>query len=243
MSLKPWEPGYVPPRRLTEEELAEKRRQNCALGGLNKVANIERVANGEERQYGEKTTTTMNNGVARDLGIGTRNGPDPESATSKRVARLTSENLRPDQIEMVNAFVAAYLRCFDAPQAFIMAGGKPKSATNRGYEMLRWPATQERLQAAVEALEEEQLLTRKGILMGLLKEANYHGHDSSHGSRVRAWMGLARIKKMDVQVTENHHTVRGGVMLIPVGPQTDTIDGWAQVVADDQARLKEEVRK
>lgn len=237
MSLKPWEAGYVTPPKKTEAELAAERSANCALGGLNRGENRKRARNGEPPQYGEKTTRSLNPKK------GTRNKPDPDSPTSKRLAKKTVENLSVADKAKMQIFVEHYLRTFDAPMAYIMAGGNPASSTAAGYEMLRWPAVQQKIQEVLDELEEEQLLTRKDILVGLKKEANYHGHDSSHGSRVRAWMGLARIKKMDVQVTESHHTVRGGVMLIPMNPQTETIDGWAQVVSDDQARLKEEVRK
>lgn len=237
MSLKPWDPGYVAPAPKTPEEVAAERAANSALGGLNRGENRKRARKGEPPQYGEKTTRSL------DPTKGTRNKPDPNTPTSKRIAKKTEDRLKPAEINMVNEFVRHYLRSFDAPMAYVMAGGNPSSATVTAYEILRWPAVQERMAIALEELEEEQLLTRKDILVGLKKEANYHGHDSSHGSRVRAWMGLARIKKMDIQVTENHHTVRGGVMLIPVADHTNTIDGWAQVVSEDQARLKEEVRK
>lgn len=174
---------------------------------------------------------------------GMRGQPDPESKNSQRIARMEDDNLTDKQIRFVEDFVTHYLKCFDAPQAYLMAGGSIASVGTKAYEVLRWPAVQQRLEKVVSEMEEEELLTRKDILVGLKKEANYHGHDSSHGARIRAWMGLARIKKMDVQVTESTHTVKGGVMLIPVVPQAETIDGWAQVVTEEQARLKEEVRK
>lgn len=248
MSLKPWEAGYVAPQAPSQEEVRAARAENSAKGGKNKGENKARARRGEPAQYGEKTTRDMiNRGLnpnpILDPTKGDRGKPDPNSATTARLQLKTDENLSLEDRTKAHIFVEHYLKSFDAPQALIMAGGNPATAGSVAWEMLRWPYVQQLLEETVEAMEEEGLLSRKRVLMGLLKEAHYHGHDSSHGARIRAWMGLARIKKMDVQVTENHHTVKGGVMLIPVTPEAETIDGWAQVVSADQAALKDEVRK
>lgn len=242
MSLNPWEPGFVPPKPPTPEEIAARDNEIRAKGRTRRAENDQLRAEGKEPTF-SKDNRKVNSKASNDPETRRRKGADPNSANSRKIATKTSDAINAKEKAKVNLFVDAYLQCHDAPRAAVMAGVSPASAVQVGYEMLRWPAVIERMDAVVEQLEEERLLTRKMVLMGLLKEANYHGHDSSHGSRVRAWMGLARIKKMDVQVTEVDVTHRGGVMLIPMPDSANTIDGWAQFAEEGQRQLKEDVRK
>lgn len=242
MSLNPWDPGFVPPKPPTPEEIAARDEEIRAKGRARRIENEQLKAEGKEPVF-SKDNRKANSRASNDPETRRRKGADPNSANSRKIATKTSDAISAREKAKVEAFVDAYIQCHDAPRAAIMAGVSPSTAVQVGYEMLRWPAVIERMDRIVEELEEERLLTRKMVLMGLLKEANYHGHDSSHGSRVRAWMGLARIKKMDVQVTENNVTVRGGIMVVPMPESANTIDGWAQFAEEGQRQLKEDVRK
>lgn len=160
---------------------------------------------------------------------------------------VKDEDITHSQLEQVNAFVTAYLQTWSPGLAWKLSGGSPHvSASKAGFDLLQSPAVQKRLNAVVESLEEEQLLSRKTVLMGLLKEAHHYGGDATHGGRIRAWMGLARIKKMDVQVTEQNINVRGGVMVIPGAPDGGEIidvEMWEKASETQQQLLKEDVRK
>lgn len=150
-----------------------------------------------------------------------------------------------EECMMAQRFASEYIVDFNARNAWRRAGGDEQGPKGGYSRYAQHPYVQAILEKFVEEIEEEQLLSRKKVIGGLLKEAHYHGPDASHGGRIRAWMGLARIKKMDIQVTENHTTVRGGVMLIPGNPSGEIIDVdmWEKASTEQQLQLKSDVRK
>lgn len=228
MSLNPWDPGYEAPPPPTAEQVTEMRVRNARNAGR---SNAKKAI---DKPPAVKLATKS--GKPKRV-------PDPNSETSQRLSRYVEENMQPRSIIFAKKFVTEYLRDWNGPMAYIRAGGSANHAGSGGPETLRWPYVQKLLQHLLEEMDEEDILTRKRIISGILREATYMGPDTSHGARVRAWMGLARIKKMDIQVVENNHHVSGGVMVIPMQDQSKTIDGWAQVTEANQARLKDEVRK
>ncbi len=57
---------------------------------------------------------------------------------------------------------------------------------------------------------------KQEVVKRLRKEGYREGPDSNHGSRVTAWMGIAKIMGMlDREEADNSHGVAGGVMIVP----------------------------
>lgn len=175
---------------------------------------------------------------------------DPESRTSKMIARQTEGNMSDRTRDRADRFVAQYLRDFNATQAFIrlsMEEGKKYEevdynyAMNKGYQMKRWPYVANKIQEAMEIAEEANILTNKEILWGVKREMNYGGPGASHGARVSALALAAKIRGMEspkkVEASVSH---RGGVMIVP---ETEDLTSWEQRASAAQATLKEEVRK
>lgn len=161
------------------------------------------------------------------------------SKLSKNLATRTEENLTHTEKLRYQDFAVEYLKDMDPTAAWIRAGGKIKSAHVRGRQVLRTPYCQKLIAMVVDQLEIDNLVTGKQIVMGLWREANYYGEDGGAGSRVRALMGLARIKKMDVQVVEQK-VVTHNVMHVPM---VTSADAWAAAAAESQTALKQDVRK
>ncbi|MCK9234937.1 MAG: hypothetical protein M0P09_01320 [Acholeplasmataceae bacterium] len=232
MSVFPWEPGYKAPER-ADPDAIRKLRADAGRISAKAKRDLDREGNRKERRANKKAKTEL----AETQPI---HGP---------LYYLEDENITHRQLEMIHGFIDAYLQTWSPGQAFLLSNPKYDksitSATKAGMDLLQSPAVQRRLQAVVDSMDEEKLLTRKGVIMGLLKEANHYSGDATHGGRIRAWMGLARIKKMDIQVTESNVTVRGGVMVIPGTPDGQIIDveAWEKSSEAQQLDLKEEVRK
>lgn len=162
---------------------------------------------------------------------------------------LRDEDLTARDLQMIERFVDAYFETWSTTKAYIAANPGElvtlQACSRAGRELFQSPAVQKRLKAVVDSMEEDQLISRKTVLMGLMREANHFGGDATHGGRIRAWMGLARIKEMDVQVTKTDVNIRGGVMIVPGSPDGQIIDveAWEKHSEAQQLELKEEVRK
>lgn len=161
------------------------------------------------------------------------------SAMSKRLLKMTEDEMSPEQKLFCQEFAVEYLRDFSAWQAFIRAGGSPKAARARGPQLMRTPYVAGLIRKVVESLEEENLVTRKDIIMGLWREANDDSESANGGSRVRALMGLARIKQMDVKIVKNEGTIQHNVMAVPMAVDNDA---WAAAAEQSQQALKSDVR-
>jgi hypothetical protein len=219
MSKKPWEAGYTPPEPAPVMSKVEAGR----IGGQTRV---------KRREEGLPVKPPRKS----------KPGPvaDPNSACAQKAAWETAENISLKRRTFLDRFIREYLRDFNASMAYIRADGAPSHATTGGPEALRSAYVQMRLAEVVDMLEEEDLLTRKDILLGLKKEANSYGIDSNSASRVRAWSQLAKIKGMEVQKTETKVTHQGGVMLVPMAP---SLQSWEEQAANAQRQLKHDVRK
>lgn len=164
---------------------------------------------------------------------------DPESKTSKRLKKVTAETMSDKRRIFYDIFLSEYLKDFSAPNAWVRAGGKVNSSTRQSYEALRTQYCQVRLQAIIESIEEEMLLTDKDIILGIKKEALSFGEGTSQTGRVAAWKLLAQLKGKLVKKTEVDNRHSGGVMLIPVHATTEE---WEQVAQASQEQLKHDVR-
>lgn len=219
--LKPWEAGYEAPVFDVAAIKSEVGRNAGSQSQKSILEHREAIANGEI----QGTTEEIANMTISKLG--------------KHLATRTEDNLSAQEKAFYQDFACEYLRDFDPEMALIRAGGKPKSAHVRGRQMLRTPYCQMLIKRVMDSLEEDNLITRKDIIMGLWREANDRGEGSSGGARVRALMGLARIKQMDIKVVEKNTTITHNVMNVPMPLNNDA---WAAAAEQSQAELKSDVR-
>lgn len=209
--LNPWDEGYEPPVIDANAIKSAKMQDANAKSQAVKQRNKKLIAEGIE---------------------------PPKTEVQKMLDTRTEENLSAEEQIFYQDFTVEYLRDFNARNAWLRAGGPPKSAHVRGPQLLKTPYVQKLIQTVTNELEIENIVTGKQVVMGLWREANYFGEDGNSGSRVRALMGLARIKKMDVQVVEQK-TVQHNVMVVPMAVDNDA---WAEAAAQSQAQLKSDVR-
>lgn len=191
-------------------------------------------------------TKTENTGMNR---LGMLAGPNADvakivsSGASQKAARQAEGRSPAEKQLMWSRFASEYLRDYNCELAYIRAcaviGKKPgKNPYRKGYDMVRQPFVQALIKEVVDALNEEELVTRKDVVLGLWKEANNHDEDANGGSRVRALMGLARIKQMDTKTVKKEVAVQN-VMRVPIPPDNDA---WAAAASESQRALKEDVR-
>lgn len=218
--LKPWEEGYMPPAEVYKRSAAEIGR----LGGIKSQA---------RRKAGLPPLPTTN-------GTGTpgRKLTDPKAI--KRAENATEENLPLKKRMFLDAFVYEYIHDFNSSMAYIRAGGVPNHATTGGPEALRTAYVQSQLRQLTEHLEEEKIVSRSEVIMGIKREAHHHGEDGSSSARVRAWGMLAKIKGMEAPTKIEAEVVhRGGVMEVPM---VATEVEWQDVANQSQTQLKNDVR-
>ena len=219
-NLKPWEPGYIPmaPTAMTKVEagaMGGKKAATRRKAGLPPIPAPDKVA-----KQGRKRTNPV---------------------TTERAERATAENISLKKKMFLDKFVFEYLHDFNSSMAWIRAGGPPSHATTGGPESLRTAYVQNEIRTLTERLEEDQMVTRGEVVMGIKREAHYHGEDGSSASRVRAWGLLAKLKGMEAPVKVEAEVIhRGGVMLVPVA---GTIQDWESAAAASQLQLKNDVRK
>lgn len=140
------------------------------------------------------------------------------------------------------AFAKNYLIDFDHRNAAILTFNidDPERARVVGLDWIRHPLVLQALQAYMPRIENEKIVSRERILLGLLQEANYHGLGSSHSARVAAWSKLAKIMGMEIEKKDSDEAkTRGGVMLVPFA---GGIEQWEQAARGQQAQLKADVR-
>lgn len=119
------------------------------------------------------------------------NALDPNSKTQKRIASRTRENMRPEMLERRDKFVEALLRGSSKREAAIYSGVPARSAYKEGASMYREPYVQERFNELRELMEEEQLITRKELLLNVKSIAFDEEHKGS--DRVSASSLLSQI--------------------------------------------------
>lgn len=126
---------------------------------------------------------------------------DPNSGTSKRIANCTESKMQSSAKLKRQAFVREYLYDFNGTQAGLRCGFPKPSAAKKACEWLREPYVQQLIKEYTEGKDEEHLVTRNTILAGLLKEANFAGHNASHAARVAAFSKLGKFLGMEVPQT------------------------------------------
>lgn len=170
-----------------------------------------------------------------------KSGPDaydPMSKTQQRIAKRTEGMMTGPMKDRRDRFIDALLRGDTKREAAMYAGVPARSASKEASTMWREPYVQQRLRELREALNEDELLTRKELVLNV-KQIAFDDKELG-GVRVGASALLARVmgfeaaKKLDVDL--NH---RGGIMLVPV---MGSVADWEQAAAESQKRLKDEVR-
>lgn len=154
-----------------------------------------------------------------------------------------------DRDALKERFITEYLRDFNAAAAYARAMGPEelearglvwKSCQNEGWKMKQDPHVARVIADTIQAMEEEQLITRKEIIAGLKREAHYDGYDSQHGARVTAWSQLGKFLGMDTRRVEVNLASQGGILVVPA---TQSADEWEKRATEAQAALKKDVRK
>lgn len=136
-------------------------------------------------------------------------------------------------------FCHEYIKDFNSGHALLRMGYKYARPYIRAGEWLREAYTQWYLSTLMEKMEEKAIVTRNTVLLGLLKEANYHGGlDASSASRISAFRALAKILGMEVTTVNGNITLTGGVMAVPMA---GTLDEWEAASKKAQAQLKQAV--
>lgn len=169
-------------------------------------------------------------------------GPSAKSDSSgntKRLENRTEENLSESAKLKRDRFIVEYLKDFNQTRAATRAGFAARSAAKKGSELIREPYVQQKIQEKLDELEEDAIVTRKHVMVGLVREANLEGRGSVHIARVNAWGKLAKILGMEIQKTENTHRI-SGVMEVPMAK---SIAEWEGYATGSQQQLKDEVRK
>lgn len=170
-----------------------------------------------------------------------KSGPNAkraDSANQKRLARRTKENMTPDMLERRDRFVDGLLKGMSKYQAALYAGVPERSARKEGCNLYCEPYVQERFRELREAAEEEELITRKELILNV-KSIAFDDREQG-GARVGASSLLAKIMGYEaptkIQAEVEH---KGGVMMVPMA---GGVDDWEAQAVSAQKRLKEDVR-
>lgn len=220
--LRPWETGYV-----AGEAKIQNKAEIGRLGGLTKAA--------------RKAAGLPPKPKAGD-GTGKQGAKRTNVEVQEKYDAMTEETIPLKKKEFLDRFIYEYLHDFNSSMAYIRAGGTVGRATTGGPESLRTAYVQTQLRLVSHQLEEEQIVTRNEVLLGIKREANYYGEDGSSSARVRAWGMLAKIKGMDVPkpIEPEDNKPAGGVMEVPM---IVSAADWELVASESQATLKNDVRK
>lgn len=141
-------------------------------------------------------------------------------------------------------FVAEYLFDFNPEAAAIRIGFMSSVAGDFAQQLIADPYVarqiadkQRQADSDPKAAKRQRMRT---VEMALLREAHYHGGDSSHAARISALAKLAVIYGMDAPTKiEQKVTHRGGVMVIPA---IANVQEWQRAAQASQQRLIEEAQ-
>lgn len=164
-----------------------------------------------------------------------------KSPNARRIAKRTEQKMTPEMKEKRDKYVFAIVMGYPKRQAAMMAGFSERSATKQGSQLFFEPYVQAQIKKLRDKIEEENLVSRKEVIAGLLSEARNDGPDSKQSARVQAWTQVAKImgyeKPVQVEATVQH---KGGVMLVPMPANHED---WEKAAAATQLQLKQDVRK
>ena len=139
-----------------------------------------------------------------------KSGPgsyDPNSESAKSLARNTAEKLSKDAKRRRRRFVQRYIIHFNGKRAAMEVGVPERSAAKAASQFLREPYTVMVYEKLLAESEEENLCSRKEVIMGLKREANYYGLDGQSSARVSAWSKLGKYMGMEKGKGDTGNTV------------------------------------
>lgn len=173
--------------------------------------------------------------------------PFQEMAHSTYAEQLRKRNeraYRPNEIAFREMFVREFVKDWHQTRAAIRAGVKPSNASAKATALMQEEYVLRRINEYIESVDEEALLTRKKVIVGLMNEANDYSMGSSHGARVNAWKTLGKYMGMEITKVEAEVTHKGNVMVIPASPTGETYDAdsWEEAASQAQEELKRVVR-
>jgi phage terminase small subunit len=146
--------------------------------------------------------------------------------------------MSPDMLERRDRFVDGLILGMSKYQAAIYAGAPPRSAHKEGSNLYCEPYVQERFRTLREAIEEENLITRKELLLNV-KSIAFDDREQG-GARVGASSLLAKVMGYEaptkIQAEVEH---KGGVMMVPMAAG---LEDWEATAGGAQRQLKEDVR-
>ena len=137
-------------------------------------------------------------------------------------------------VERIEEFVSEYLFDFDAMAACQRIGFAADVAFNMAQHFLKDPGTQRAIREAQET--DDIPVGMKGRIVNLLvKEANYHGDDSSASARVSALKQLSNIYGLDNEANKDEGLlIENAVMVVPA---IASVEDWEQQAEEAQDAL------
>jgi len=175
-------------------------------------------------------------------------GPLARAEPSNYAKRLQGKEERgytAQEIAKREAFIREFVKDWSVKNAAIRAGISPQSASKQGSELMNERYVQLRINEYIEELDEDTLIDRKKVIIGLMKEATNFGPGGSSNARVSAWKTLGKYLGMEITNVNVDVTHKGNVMIIP-GTQSDghviDADEWSSTASQSQQQLKSTVR-
>lgn len=166
------------------------------------------------------------------------NAKDPNSRTQQILARRTAANLSPEAKRRRDVYVDALIRGHTKKEAALMAGFTEQSAQKQGSLLWCEPYVQEQYRKLRDSVEEEQIVTRKDVIIGLVQEARHDGPKSVHIARVAAWTQVAKVMGFEAPV-KSEVSLQHNVMVVPMA---DSAADWEANASTSQKKLKDAIR-
>lgn len=166
---------------------------------------------------------------------------------------LTTEpHMSPEEKALRDAFVLQYLRDSDWQNAALRMGYTQETCLEFARQMSDCPYVRRAIADAtapdwlkpdpeadkLNKFSEDPEVLQRQVIATLQREMHARGAGSSQQGRIAAAKELARIYKMGE--TEDTTKVVQSVMVVP---QIGSVDDWEKAAKDQQAKLKEEVKK
>jgi hypothetical protein len=162
---------------------------------------------------------------------------DPKSKTQKKLARRDKAGMRAGMRERRDLFVDGLLLGLSRKEAASYAGVPIRSCARVGTELWHEPYVQQRFVELREKMDEEQLLSRKELILNVKELAFSPSHRAL--ARVAASNLLAEIMDFKSPVKLESRFV-GGVMVVH---SAGSIDDWEKTAIEQQEQLKAIVGK
>lgn len=164
-------------------------------------------------------------------------GPEQKVTISEKL--FFSPQLTEAEVELRQWFVREYLYDYNPVAAAMRVGFAQPFATEYAKKFMNESYVQRLIRELTLEDNDDDEAVQKGkvrkIESMLLREANYHGEDSSHGARVQALGRLVNVLGMEAPTKgEMNVTHRGAIFLIPT---ISNIEDWEATVVSEQEKL------